>query len=265
MTINDINFSQIYQDHLSIAGRVAKPASSWDERAESMAKRCSDPEDDYTKTFLSLMDLSGAETLLDVGCGPGTIGLPLANKLSHVYGMDYSAGMINVAQRRAEQMKLSNVTFIQKSWDESWQDIPACDIVVASRSTLVSDMAAALKQLHDKARLRVYTTHTVTPHFMDARILKAIGRESLGLPTYIYAINILYQMGINPELTYIHAKAGQMNTDSFDAFESSVSWSLGPLTAREREGLRQYYQQVKNSAQPLVSSVRSWAFISWAK
>lgn len=73
----DIDFSRLYLNHMARAGRVEKPACSWDERAEKMATVCANPEDDYLKSFLSLMDLSGAETLLDVGCGPGTICLPV--------------------------------------------------------------------------------------------------------------------------------------------------------------------------------------------
>lgn len=265
MIIDDINFSQLYKDHMTLAGRVAKPASSWDSRAENMAKKCADPEDEYIKAFLSLMNLSDAKTLLDVGCGPGTICLPVANQLDHVYGLDYSSGMLDVAKRLAKSQGIDNFSSIQKSWDDNWDNVPECDIVVASRSTLVTDMAASLQKLHAKARLRVYTTHTINPHFMDIRILKAIGRDSIGVPNYIYPLNILYQMGINPRLDYIHSHNCQAKTDSYDTFESSVIWSLGSLTEQEREQLYQYYQQGKNRDEPLMSPLRSWAFISWDK
>ncbi|VFS50104.1 23S rRNA (uracil-5-)-methyltransferase RumA [Budvicia aquatica] len=69
-------------------GGWTKPASSWDAKAEKMAESCANPEDEYLKKFLSMMDLTGAETLLDIGCGPGTICLQVADRLKHVYGLD---------------------------------------------------------------------------------------------------------------------------------------------------------------------------------
>ncbi|QBH96344.1 methyltransferase domain-containing protein [Limnobaculum zhutongyuii] len=265
MIISDIDFSSLYKNHMAKAGRVTKPASSWDAKAEKMAESCANPEDEYLKKFLSMMDLTGAKTLLDIGCGPGTICLQAANKLEHVYGLDYSAGMLEVAERRANVMELDNVTLFQRAWDDNWDDIPPSDIVVASRSTLVADMGAALKKLHDKALMRVYTTHPIDPHFMDIRILRALGRENTGLPNYIYPLNILCQMGINPRLDYIYSRNCQARTDSYEEFEKTVSWSLGELTDRERDNLHKYYQQGKNGPEPLISPLRGWAFISWDK
>lgn len=265
MIIKDIDFSSLYKNHMAKAGRVAKPASSWDLKAEKMAESCANPEDEYLKKFLSMMDLTGAETLLDIGCGPGTICLQVANKLEHVYGLDYSSGMLEVAKRRASIMELKNVTFFQRAWDDNWDDIPQCDIVVASRSTLVADMASALKKLNEKARMRIYTTHTIDPHFMDIRILRALGRKTIGLPNYIYPLNILCQMGINPRLDYIYGRNCQARVDNYDEFEKAVSWSLGELTQQERNSLYSYYQERKEGKEPLISPVRGWAFISWDK
>lgn len=265
MIINDIDFATLYKNHMAKAGRVTKPASSWDAKAEKMAESCANPEDEYLKKFLSMMDLTGAETLLDIGCGPGTICLQVAERLKHVYGLDYSAGMLAVAQRRAKVMKQDNVTLFQRAWDDSWDSIPECDVVVASRSTLVADMASALKKLNDKARLRVYTTHTIDPHFMDIRILRALGRESTGLPNYIYPLNILCQMGINPRLDYIYSRNCQSRVDSYEEFEKSIGWSLGELTESEQNALYAYYQKGKDGPEPLISPLRGWAFISWDK
>lgn len=263
MIIDDINFSQLYRDHMKQAGRVAKPASSWDSRAEKMAENCANPQDEYLIKFLALMDLNGAKTLLDIGCGPGTICLSVANRLEHVYGLDYSRGMLNVAQRRADSQGLKNVTLIEKAWDDNWDDVPECDIVVASRSTLVADMESALKKLRSKAKMRVYTTHTVSPHFMDAKILDALGRKDAGLPNYIYPLNILHQMGIHPRLEYIHSRNCQAKTENYEEFEKSVSWSLGTLSEEEQQRLQRYYQEKKERGEPVISLIRSWAFISW--
>ncbi|AHA64449.1 Methyltransferase [Shigella dysenteriae 1617] len=60
-----------------------------------------------------------------MGCGPGTVSLALADKLTTIYGVDYSQGMLNVAARRAAALKADNVHWIQRAWEEDWSDLPS--------------------------------------------------------------------------------------------------------------------------------------------
>lgn len=86
-SIQDIDFGQLYRDHMAVVGG-AKPPSVWDARADGIKPpSASDP---YTQAFVQRMDLSGCETLLDVGCGAGNIALAVAPSLRTVVGLDYS-------------------------------------------------------------------------------------------------------------------------------------------------------------------------------
>ncbi len=123
-----------------------KTPDHWDQRAEKMAENCASPTDSYLQQLTSKIDLQGAQTLFDMGCGPGTVSLALADKLTTIYGVDYSQGMLNVAARRAAALKADNVHWIQRAWEEDWSDLPRCDIAVASRSTLVADMRQGNEQ-----------------------------------------------------------------------------------------------------------------------
>jgi demethylmenaquinone methyltransferase / 2-methoxy-6-polyprenyl-1,4-benzoquinol methylase len=60
---------------------------------------------------------------LDVCCGTGDIALALAQCGARVVGLDFSAAMLSVAQRRSEQAGLSQVLFLQA---DALQ-IPFCD------------------------------------------------------------------------------------------------------------------------------------------
>ncbi|MBP6115345.1 MAG: class I SAM-dependent methyltransferase [Neisseriaceae bacterium] len=259
--IDNIDFGELYRQHVALAQRQPKPPSAWDERAAAMADSCADPDNPYVQAFIAKMDLSDAHSLLDVGCGPATISLPLAKQFEAVYGLDYSPGMLAVAADRAQKMGVTNFHPIQKSWEDDWADVPECDIVVASRSTMCLDMAAAINQLNQKAKKRVYTTHTVDQHFLDPHIVACIGRDAVGFPNYIYTVNLLAQMGYLPKVDYIQTPFSPQKASELADFIRSVSWSVGPLTAAEEQKLTDYfYHDYPNIA---LTNTRTWAFVSW--
>lgn len=143
--------------------------------------------------------------------------------------------MLYVAQKRADSLAIHHAEFHCKAWEDDWSDLPQVDIAVASRSTLVMDLKTALLKLNRQALARVYTTHRVNPTFIDTKILQAIGREVIGLPTYIYAVNILQQLGINPQVNYIRGSQNSPEFANFDDFVESINRSLKDLTALEKE------------------------------
>lgn len=265
MLIDEIDFAALYQRQLAVAKRTEKAPEHWDKRAEKMSVTCANPQDPYLTQLIAKIDFSGAKTLLDVGCGPGSVCLNVAHQLEQVYGIDYSAGMLDLAARRAQTMRLENVTLKRRAWEESWDDLPQCDIAVASRSTLVGDLRSAMQKINDAARLRIYTTHTVSSSFVDVAVQRAIGRPVVELPNYIYAVNILYQAGIQARVDFIRAPNCQRNIDTYERFVESVSWSIGALNQDEQQRLFDYFTQQQKLGRPLASPTRDWALVYWDK
>jgi SAM-dependent methyltransferase len=260
VTLDDIDVGQLYREHMARAGRRAKTAEEWDGRAQSMSRRILGGA--YVDGFVARLDLTGCETLLDVGCGPGTIALTVAPRLARVYGLDFSRGMIDGFCENARARGVTNATGILRSWEDAWDDVPECDVVVASRSTQVADLEAALLKLHAYARRRVYLTHLVGGRFLDPWVHEAIGRNDEPLPDYLYVLNILHRHGIHPRLDYLDGENRLANCVDFDDCLRKVEWSLGVLTPEERERLRRHYDARGSRVgdQPM-----RWAFISWEK
>lgn len=261
MTIAAIDFNRLYQDHLALAGRSRKDASAWDSRASGMAARALTSR--YAEEFTARMDLTGARSLLDVGCGPGTIALALAPRMEQVIGLDYSAAMLEALRAQATARGLGQVRTLHRAWEDDWSDVPVCDIAVASRSTTVQDIGAALDKLNRHARLRVYLTHLVGGHFTDPAIQDVIGRRLPAAPDYIYLMNILHRRGIHPQLSYLTQESRLAGAPDFDEFARRVAWSMGDLTPDEVARLRHWYAQA-TPAQREGEPMR-WAFISWEK
>lgn len=260
MRLSEIDFAQLYREQMQRSGRSRKPASAWDARAQKMRGQLAPSK--YATDFIARMDLDGADTLLDVGCGPGTIGLPLASQLRHVYGLDYSQTMLDVLMENAAAEGLNNVTPVLRAWEQDWSDLPRCDIVVASRSTAVEDMAVAIDKLNAHARKRVYLTSLAGGQFVDAELAALLGRQQEPFPDYIYIINILYSLGIHPRLDYILLPSRLAGTKSFTEFAEKVAWSFGELQPDQLERLQQWYEADPERAQRGGAPMR-WALIDW--
>lgn len=261
-TIDEIDFGRLYREHLQAASRLPKPAEAWDERAAGMRQRSR--ESRYAESFIARMNLEDATTLLDVGCGPGTICIPIAHRFEKVYGLDYSAAMLDALRANAAERGLTNIEALHLAWEDDWSQVPVCDIVVASRSTSVQDLAAALAKLDAKARRRVYLTHRMGGRPVPAAALEAIGRKLRPPPDYIYALNILHGMGIHPRLDYIESENRLAAAGDFEEFARRIAWSIGALSTEETSRLRAWYEHAPQAIRTEAAPVR-WAFISWEK
>lgn len=84
----------------------------WDALAESYAKRpLPNPAATARKLDLTRELLRPTDTLLDLGCGTGTILLQLAPHVAQAHGVDLSPGMVAIADRKAAAAGATNVTF----------------------------------------------------------------------------------------------------------------------------------------------------------
>jgi len=259
-TILDLDFGRLYREHLAASGGRQKPPEAWDARAADLGRELEGSP--YVYELLGRIDLTGCRTLLDVGCGPGTIALALAPRLERVWGLDYSRGMLEAMMAHAAARGLGNVEPILRSWEEPWDDVPACDLVIASRSTLVRDMEDALARLDAKAKRRACLTSLVGGRFVRADVLALLGRERPAYPDYIYIVNLLHRMGRHPRLDTIQAGRRSDERQGLDQLVKRVEFSLGALSAEERQRLEDWYREDPDRAESGREPYR-WAFVSW--
>lgn len=259
-TLDDIDFAALYRRHLSRSQRRRKAPADWDRRAHKMGSK--PPGGHYADTFVARMDLAGSRSLLDVGCGPGTIALLLAPRMHSVVGLDYSSAMLEQLMINARRLGLTNVTPLQRAWEDDWSDVPVCDIAVASRSGMVPDLAEALAKLNAHARQRVYMTQLVGGHFIDPELVVALGREPRSFPDHLYTLGLLHAQGIHAELSYIEVPSRLAGASDFDEFARRVAWSLGELSDDEHARLQRWYSADPERAARGGAPMR-WALVSW--
>lgn len=259
--LDKLNFAKLYKKQMKKSTFKQKSSADWDKKASYFSDIVLNSP--YTKEFISKVDTKNCETLLDVGSGPGTISLALAKKLKKVYALDYSKEMLNFANENAKKQGLSNLTTIYKSWEETWDDVPNADIVVASRSMEVKNIKKALKKLNEKANKRVYLTTKIGGTFVGKEILAQLKREIIPRPDYIYVLNTLHSMKIYAKVDFIKIKNEQSQITHDEEFIQKISWSLGNLNKKEKSILKEYFNTSYKYKK--VPDFMTWAFISWEK
>ena len=99
---------------------------------------------------------------LDVGAGPGTLAIPLAEKVRKMTAIKPSKGMIEYLMKNAEERGVKNIEVINKSW----QEIDDADIrkrfdIVACSHLLwqFKDVDRQLKRMEDASRQYCCVVH----------------------------------------------------------------------------------------------------------
>lgn len=255
-----IDHSARYRQHLLACGFQPKPASAWDARAaQSSWKR---RHDDYSEAFLAQLDLTGIATVLDVGCGPGLLSLPIAAQVEQVHALDYSSGMLDGLRAIIERDGVGNVTPWPLSWTDDWQAVPRCDLAIASRSLMVPDLEAALRRLDAHALQCACITFATGPRAGVTELAELLGREWVPMPDHRYPINMLLDMGREPRVDYLPESVRDVDQDADGLVRQAVDL-FGALDEEAQDRVRAWHARSPQHRFGMAPT-RRWAFIQWA-
>ncbi len=268
--IEDIDWGRAWIDR-QVTRKDPDDPDKWNKRAKDYGQASG--HSDYTVRFIEMMDAKPGESVLDIGSGPGTLSIPLAEAGHPVTAMDFSQGMLDVMSERITD-EGSDITPVRAAWEDDWAaaGIGEHDIVIASRSTMVADLSAAIDKLTSYARRRVCMT-LVANHSprTDDRLLAAIGRDVDHGYDFMFALMLLFQKGHAAELRYILSE----KYDRYESFEDALEQSTERIedpTPEELEAARRYLEEHlihvpdEHETRPYRKDYKRyvrWAFISW--
>ncbi len=268
-TINDIDWTTLRARAAAQKTRKKKRAQDWDKRAQGFARRVQ--ETTYTALIMKRLPLTKETTVLDIGSGPGTLSLPIAERAAQVTALDFSEEMLKILRIQAEEKKLDNIKTLPLAWEDDWQQagVTPHDIAIASRSLAVDDLETALCKLNTFARKQVVIIDKIGAGPMEPEAFAAVGIDLKPGPDYIYTLNILYKMGIVANMEVIEFDQ-QKNYPSMDDAVAGFLWMFDELTAEQTERLRRYISSISHreedgSITVVRSSPPQWAIISWTK
>lgn len=269
-TYSDIDWLRLRKNAMAQKGWKRKGPDDWDEKAKSFSSRTKN--NDYVDLFVDELPLDSSFSVLDIGSGPGTLALPIAKRVRKVTAIDFSKGMLSVLNQHAKDEKLENITTIQCSWEDEWpqKGVGQHDIAIASRSVGVDDLKTALTKINDIANRYVFISDRIGETPFEADAFRAIGRSFESGPDYIYTLNILYTMGIYPNITVLRPNPVSVYPSIAQALES-YRWMFKGLSKKEETELKGYVEKniIEQSQDGSITVRRNspvqWALIWWEK
>ena len=211
--------------------------SFWNTRAASFAAHAR--ESGYCKDVLALLQPAPDWTVLDVGCGAGTLAIPLAPKVKSVTALDISDGMLGILGQRCTELGINNIRPVLAGWEDDWNacQVPVHDVVLASRSLFPMDLAAAIAKLQAFAKKRVMVVSLVGDGPYDRAIFQAVGRPLYRGPDFRFVTNYLAQQAIYANVTFIREVEDKTYANLDEAVQG-MRWMLDDMTSEEELRLR---------------------------
>ncbi|MGW8194398.1 MAG: class I SAM-dependent methyltransferase [Desulforhopalus sp.] len=266
---NDIDWTVLRANAIDQMGRKPKGPQDWDEKARSFAGR--NKSTAYVSRFLAHLPLTPEMTVLDVGSGPGTLAMPIAKKVHKVTAIDFSQGMLDTLDELARAENITNISTIRCAWEDDWTEkgIVPHDIAVASRSMGVKDLEPAIRKIDSFATKYVFLSDRIGATPFEKGAFAALGRQFSAGPDYIYTLNILYTLGIHPNVTVLNLEQ-DVTYSSMEEAVQSYRWMFHDITADELTALENYIAgKIIDSDDNKITVRRDspprWALIWWPK
>jgi len=262
---NEIKWSEFWADKLS-----TKIDKDWDKAAPGFFKRTH--KEDYQIALFDKLILDKNDTVLDVGCGEGSVTIPLAKKVKKVIGIDSSPKMLEYLEKRASANNINNIETILRPIEEiKYDEIGDVDVVVCSRSLNgIIPIEEVITELNKIANKYVFVTLFGPENKkIEKDFDKRIGKRTENYPDYDYFFNILFNMGI-----YANIERFDLNNyREYDSIEEAVDngkFRLDLYTDEEKEELKQYLSEILTKDEKTgklynVKDKADWIMIWWKK
>lgn len=264
---DEVKWDEFWQDQLS---KKEDKGKDWDKAAAGFQKRAK--KDDYQELLFSKLILDENDSVLDLGCGEGSITLPLAKKVRKVTGVDSSVKMLELLNERASEEGIDNVETILKPLEDiTYEEIGPHDVILASRSLNgIIPIKETLESIDKIANKYVFITLFGPENWkIEGDFNEYLGRENKKFPGHNYLFNILFNMGIYANVERLDIKTYR----TYDTIEEAMDngkFRLDLLNDEEKDKLREYLEKIltrdpKSGKLYNKKDKADWILIWWKK
>ena len=242
----------------------------WDKVAKTFHKK--NRRDDYKNELLNSLILTEEDTVLDLGCGEGSITIPLSKKVKKVSGIDSSKEMLKLLNERAKQRNITNINTIQMEIEDiKHKDIGDYDLVIASRSlNNIIPIKDTLNEINKIANKYVFITLFGPENWIiEKEFQEYLGNETKEYPSYLYIIHILEDLGIYPNIERLKINEYNKYSSIEDVIDNG-KFRVDLLNDDEIKKLKTYLKEIliKDEETGILYNKRDkadWILIWWKK
>jgi SAM-dependent methyltransferase len=269
------DWNQIWKDTMEKCTALGLESGTLKQWSTSEAERfLRESGEQYVKLLMEKIKVTPNDDVIDLGCGPGRLTIPLAKIVNSVTAVDSSTGMLDVVKRRAKEEGVDNITYVNKFWREVkiGEDIKKeYDVALASNS--INLLSAKEIQKNNRKQLdwnlgetlykinsvgkNNYVTMHVLHHKGFSEIFTVIGTEYHPFPDFITVHNVIYQMNLKPEIDYFLAQCKKHNRP--ENVINRIEW-LCNLNQEQKEILK---HKISSNVDKSDKSLQVWALIQW--
>jgi len=272
MQIGDIDWDGIWREKQQTHS-FSSDSESQERRWDQMASwyRFWSERDEYPSKLLQHVQMDREWSVLDIGCGIGTISIAAAMRAKRVTALDISTNMLDILKAEAERRHLGNIRYLHQTWESCkiGVDIKPHDVVVASRAIArTGDLRESLKKINNAARQYAYVTAWGGESGGFSReFLEAIGRSYTNSPDDVFVFNILHQMDIHPNVEQLECHNPMLYTDHEHALQSyQMLLNLTPEeTDPAREFLKTHMIRRRDGRYVTPETGIRWSLFWWRK
>jgi len=277
MDPQDIDWNNVWKEQLrkhQESSNRKECASIWEEKDAArrfweMTQR--DGNKRARKTIEGL-NITPESRVLDIGAGPGSLAIPLSQKVAHVTAVEPSTGMVEVLKENMEDNECDNISIIKKRWEDidTEKDFHGSyDIIITSFSLGMPDIRKAIEDMEAVSSGYIYLYWFAGERSWDTYSKelwpKLHGKEYYPGPKCDVLYNVLYQMGIYPNMETF--TLGRTETyPTLDEAMENLSNHFALENDKQRKILEQYLKsELKNEHGNYIHDARSTRVKIWWK
>ncbi len=180
-------------------------ADFWDRRARGFHRATKDTAGS-DPLFQRLQQVVTPQMdVLDVGAGTGRFALALAPQSRQVIAVEPNATMLSYLRQDATEKDIANITYVPTTWQEAPADLSG-DILICSHVLYpIRDIEAFLAKMRKATRqfCYIYMRAVHFDHITNPLWQHFHGSERALPPTYIHALDVMYDMGIYADVEIV--------------------------------------------------------------
>lgn len=269
---NDVWMQQT-KKHLE-SGNRKECASIWEKKdaARRFWEMSQRDNQKRAKETIKGLHINIESKVLDIGAGPGSIAIPLSEKVKHVTAVEPSTGMIEVLEENMAEYGRDNVSIIRKRWEEMdvKNDLEGpYDAIIASFSLGMPDIRKAIEDMQAVSSGYIYLYWFAGERSWDTFSKeiwpKLHGKEYYPSPKCDVLYNVLYRMGIYPNVETF--TLGRIETyTTLDETMEDLSNHFALENDEQKKVLEQYLEsKLKNEDGSYTYDARSTRVKIWWK